>query len=59
MYSHYETYLGFDLTNVDGTAVHIDYPTKTNTMPANALATLGTSASPGMILTPQSGIFRH
>ena len=29
-----------------------------NTMPADALATLGASASTGMILTPKAGIFR-
>ena len=29
-----------------------------NTMPADALATLGASASAGMVLTPKAGIFR-
>ena len=30
---------------------------KANTMPADALATLGASASAGMVLTPKGGIF--
>ena len=29
-----------------------------STMPADALATLGASASAGMVLTPKAGIFR-
>ena len=30
-----------------------------NTMPADALVTLGASASAGMILNPKAGLFRH
>ena len=55
MYSYVESHLGFGLTQVDeincGTCC-LSYTA--NTMPADALATLGARASACMVLTPQS-----
>ena len=60
MYSHFECYLEFGLTQVDefsyGMTEHLSY--MANTMPADALATSGARASAGMVLTLQTGIFR-
>ena len=62
MYSHFESYLEFALTQLDeiksGTTRHVTSLSYTaNAMPADALATLGASASTGMVLTCQAGIF--
>ena len=61
IYSHFELHLGFGLTQVDeitsGTTVHI-LPYTVNTLPADALATLGARASAGMVLISKAGILR-
>ena len=62
MYSHFELYLGFDLTRVDeikpGTTVHAMSPAQLILcLLMDALATLGVSASAGMVLASKAGIF--
>ena len=61
VFTHVESYLGVALTQVDEinplTTIHFVYPTQPIPMAADALATLGASASAAMILTPKAGIF--
>ena len=60
MYLHFELYFGFGLTQVDeinSWTTILSYTT--NTMPADALATLGASASADVVLTLNPRIFRH
>ena len=62
MYSHFESYLGFGLTQVyeidSGTTIHIVCPIQPiPCLSADALATLGARSSAGMVLTPKPEIF--
>ena len=58
MYSHFISYLGFHWTEDNqihnGATLHVAYTV--NTMPADALVTLGAKASGGMVLTPKARI---
>ena len=40
-----------------GTTAHVVCPTMPNTMPGDALVTLGARATAGMVLDPRAGIF--